>query len=200
MNVRNDFSLSCWADLIKYSDFPSDTFVASCQRWVKQGPDKKRDSTAHLTPALPFRKRVPTKWMAGQQVPTSRPQTPEMKGPICLPSFSEEKMLSLARHVSAVFPSLMVVKHSGDQKRHREMWKRHGEEVASRRCEVGTAGSGWWRAGAGGVQTVSIRPCHLTCGPLSVNVLHRRLTEAIIPVAHRDPQPSSDVRGTARLS
>lgn len=150
MNVRNDFSLSCWADLIKYSDFPSDTFVASCQRWVKQGPDKKRDSTAHLTPALPFRKRVPTKWMAGQQVPTSRPQTPEMKGPICLPSFSEEKMLSLARHVSAVFPSLMVVKHSGDQKRHREMWKRHGEEVASRRCEVGTAGSGWWRAGGGG--------------------------------------------------
>lgn len=81
------------------------------------------------------------------------------------------------------------------------MWKRHGEEVASRRCEVGTAGSGWWRAGGRvGVQTVSIGPRHLTCGPLSVNVLHRRLTEAIIPVAHHDPQPSSAVRGTARLS
>lgn len=81
------------------------------------------------------------------------------------------------------------------------MRKRHGEEVASSRCEVGTMGDGV-EGGVGGraVQTVLIRPRHLTCGPLSVNVLHRRLTEAIIPVAHRDPQPSSAVGGTARLS
>lgn len=85
--------------------------------------------------------------MAGQQVPTSRPQTPEMKGPICLPSFSEEKMLSLPCHVSAVFPSLMFVKRLGDQKRHREMRKRSGEEVASRRCEVATVGGQGWDVG-----------------------------------------------------
>lgn len=36
----------------------------------------------------------------------------------------------------------MVVKHSGDQKRHRKMWKRHGKEVASSCCEVGTTGDG----------------------------------------------------------
>lgn len=81
------------------------------------------------------------------------------------------------------------------------MWKRHGEKVASSRCEVGNTGDGVvGGVGARGVQTVLIWPRHLTCGPLSVNVLHRRLTEAIIPVAHHDPQSSSAVGGTARLS
>lgn len=76
-----------------------------------------------------------------------------------------------------------------------------GSVTASGRCEVGTAGDGAvGGVGVRGAQTVLIRPRHLTCGPLSVNVLHRRLTEAIIPVAHRDPQPSSAVGGTARLS
>lgn len=51
-----------------------------------------------------------------------------------------------------------------------------------------------------GLQTVLIQPRYLTCGPLSVNVLHHILTEAISPVAHRDPQPSSAVGGTALLS
>lgn len=106
---------------------------------LKPGPDKKRDNTAHLTPALLFgTKSPPSGWRVNR----------------CLPAG-----LRLARWKGAfacrLFWSgnnLMVVKHSGDQKRHREMWKRHGEEVVRRQCEVRTAGS---RAGVGGVGGVA---------------------------------------------
>lgn len=88
----------------------------------------------------------------------------------------------------------MVVQHSGDQKPRQ---KNHSCKV-----RIQWVVGGRFKLDAVGESSVlhmlSIHPCQLAWSPSRQNVLYCRLTEAIISVAHHDPQPPATVSGPAQ--